>query len=194
MSSMAFGTLTRKRQEADENESTKKGHSPGFRTYVDTLAALVPAEVLAAHAAILTFTTETREGPGDTKTTTITEPGTLKFAFWALCILSVMFYVAGFQKKRVSVQAFFGALIPPLAFIGWTMAQRATAFDAVWPDTGEATRNAIVVLGALVLGLYAAALPFSTNKSRKKDDGDSQEDDCSASSRDRVETVRIDSE
>lgn len=168
MSSLAAGALARKRQEAAANESTQTGNSPGLKTYVDTLAALVPAEVLAAHAAILSFTTKTMQSRTGQNAATITEQGTLKIAFWALCILSVMFYIAGFQKRTAGLPAILGALVPPLAFVGWTMAQHVTAFDAVWPHTAEATRSLIVVLGAVVLGLVATALPLAANKAPAK--------------------------
>lgn len=80
----------------------------------------------------------------------------------------MVFYVAGFQKRKPGLAAILGGLIPPLAFVGWTMAQRVTAFDAVWPDTGEATRNLIVVLGAVVLGLLATALPLAADRAPEK--------------------------
>ena len=169
MSSFAAGALARKRQEAKAEESTKPGNSPGLKTYVDSLAALVPAEVLAAHAAILTFTTETTKNSAGDKTATITEPGTLWWAFWILVVLSIAFYIVGFQKRRAGVPAVLGAAIPPLAFVGWTMAQRVTAFDAVWPNLAEPTRNLIVVILAVVLGLFATVLPIAADKAEKKE-------------------------
>jgi len=53
--------------------------APGIKTYVDALAALVPAEVLTAHAAILTFTSDTMDQAGE-KVVKITEPVTLVYA------------------------------------------------------------------------------------------------------------------
>ena len=91
MSSIAYGALTRKRQEAPANTSTLD-EPPGLKTYVDTLAALVPAEVLAAHAAFMTIATSTAGGK-----TALTHPGTLKVAFWAPLGLSFVFYVVGYQ-------------------------------------------------------------------------------------------------
>lgn len=57
MSTLAYAALTAKRQTTSAGESTTSGQ-PGMKTYVDVLAALVPAEVLAAHAAVLGFTTK----------------------------------------------------------------------------------------------------------------------------------------
>lgn len=163
MSSIVYGALTRKRQEAAPEQSVAK-ESPGLNTYVDTLTALVPAEVLAAHAALLTATTKI----GPAGTTVITHRDTLKVAFWILVGLSVAFYVVGYQKKEWTAKATLSAFIPPLAFIVWTAAQRTTAFDAVWPGTSSATREAIVILGALSLGLAASVLPFALNKAPAK--------------------------
>ncbi len=163
MSSIVYGALTRKRQEAGPEQSVGEG-SPGLNTYVDTLTALVPAEVLAAHAALLAATTKI----GPAGTTVITHRDTLKVAFWILAGLSVAFYVVGYQKKEWTAKATLSAFIPPLAFIVWTAAQRTTAFDAVWPGTGSATREAIVILGALSLGLAASVLPFALNKAPAK--------------------------
>lgn len=49
-------------------------------------------------------------------------------------------------------------LIPPAAFIAWTMLQPATAFDAVMPDLSKAARTIIALFAAVLLGLAAAAL------------------------------------
>ena len=58
MSTLAYAAMTRVREAATPGTSTTT-KPPGVKTYVDALTALVPAEVLAAHATILTFTTTT---------------------------------------------------------------------------------------------------------------------------------------
>ena len=66
MSTLAYAALTARREEASPGTSTTSG-APGMRTFVDALAALVPAEVLSVHAAVLSFTTNTapaQEGGG----------------------------------------------------------------------------------------------------------------------------------
>ena len=73
MSTLAYAAMTRKREEAQPGTSTTS-HAPGLKTYVDALAALVPAEVLTAHGAVLTFTTTTTTAKN---TVTITDVGTL---------------------------------------------------------------------------------------------------------------------
>jgi hypothetical protein len=55
-------------------------------------------------------------------------------------------------------------IIPPLAFVGWTMLQRSTAFDAVFPTMPQAARTvAALFLGAVVGGL-AAALAYQADQ------------------------------
>jgi hypothetical protein len=81
--------MTRKREEAQPGTSTTS-QSPELRTYVDALAAIVPAEVLTAHAAVLTFTTTT-----DKTLVTIQAEATLFLVFWALTGLSMLLYTTG---------------------------------------------------------------------------------------------------
>lgn len=58
MSTLAYASLTRRREQAPRGESMRNA-PPGVNSYVDALAALVPAEVLSVHALILAVTTET---------------------------------------------------------------------------------------------------------------------------------------
>jgi cellobiose-specific phosphotransferase system component IIC len=157
MSSLAYGALTRKREEAQPGRSTDD-ESPGLKTHIDALAALVPAEVLAAHAAVLSFTTETTESPNGEKTTSITDAATLRWVFVALLALSIAFYIGGHLRKSWDKWDWLRMLIPPAAFVGWTMAQKATAFDAVAPGWTSNTRYAAAIIGAIVLGGLAALL------------------------------------
>ena len=59
MSTLAYAAMTSKREVARPGASTTSD-APGVQTYVDALAALVPAEVLTVHGAVLTFTNSTR--------------------------------------------------------------------------------------------------------------------------------------
>jgi uncharacterized membrane protein YvlD (DUF360 family) len=152
MSTIAFGALTRKRIEAAPGTSREQ-QPPGMRTYVDALAALVPAEVLAVHAIILSFATKTVEGQ-----TTITDKGTIAVVFWALICLSVLLYFFGRLGKKLQRWDALRALIPPLAFVGWTMLQKVTAFDTIVPDMAEIPRIAIALIGAVVLSAASSLL------------------------------------
>jgi hypothetical protein len=156
MSALAYGALTRKREEAAPGTSTKEGQ-PGLGTYVDALAALVPAEVLAAHAFILTFTTTTVTAEDGTKSTSITSPDTLKWVWWALFVVPAILYALGHFARNWDRWDWLRMLIPSAAFAGWSMGTQTSAFDAV-SDWSAATRYAIVVIGALVLGAVAGAL------------------------------------
>lgn len=157
MSTLAYGALTRKREEADPNTSTTSS-APGLGSYVDTLAALVPAEVLGLHAAVLSLTTTTMQNPNGEAVTTITDPVTLKWAFGVLLLFSVGLYFIGHQRQRWDRLDILRAAIPPLAFIGWTMAQKATAFDAFFPNWSQTPRDVAVLLLAAALGTVTALL------------------------------------
>jgi hypothetical protein len=167
MSTLAYAAITRKRERAKPGTSATTG-APGVKTYVDALAALVPAEVLTAHAAILTFTTDTVPATDPSRpgsVITITEPATLVGVFWALIAVSMALYVAGrLMASTWDRWDWLRVLIPPLAFIGWTMLQKATAFDAVAPGFSQAGRSATAIIGAIVLGLLAAALAYKADQ------------------------------
>ncbi len=88
MSTLAYAQFTTSREEAQPNTSTSTS-PPGVSTYIDALAALVPAEVLTLHALILSVTTKVQDSA-----TTITAPETLSWAFLGLLIVSMGLYVA----------------------------------------------------------------------------------------------------
>src|SRR5579871_4151387 len=117
MSTLIYAHLTKQREDAQPGTSTAT--SSGVQRYVDILAALVPVEVLSAHAAVLSFTTTTQQNAQGELVTTITQPGTLRGVFVALLLLSMLFYVVGHRTHwdRLDVARM---LIPPLAFVGWT--------------------------------------------------------------------------
>jgi hypothetical protein len=56
MSTIAYALFTTAREKAQPGTS-KNRSSPGVSTYVDTLASLVPSEVLILHGVILSVTT-----------------------------------------------------------------------------------------------------------------------------------------
>jgi hypothetical protein len=132
--------------------------------WVVSLASLVPAEVLAAHGALLAVTTTTNNTAGKT-VTTITDAPTLTVVFYALIVVSVLLYVGARAVAHAWDRLdFVRMLIPPLAFVGWTMLQRSTAFDAAFPNVPSGPRTAIAVIGAIVLGTVAALLAYKADK------------------------------
>ena len=163
MSTLLYSAVTRARQAAPPAAPPAGAgpapQQPPLSKYLDTLAALVPAEVLAAHAAILGFTTSSTTGSNGDKTTTITDAAVLRGSFWALVFIAALLYVVGHWGawKRWDTARVF---IPPAAFIGWTMLQRATAFDAVAPSWSGNARQAVGILGAIVLAVIATALAY----------------------------------
>ena len=156
MSTLAYAAMTRARTAAQPGAGVAPAGSPGVTTYVDALAALVPAEVLAAHATILTFTTETKDA-----VVTITNKPALTMAFYGLIAVSIILYMYGrLIKSAWNKWDCLRVLIPPLSFVGWTMLQKATAFDAIAPGLNPGTRNVIAILGGIVLGVVAAGLAY----------------------------------
>jgi hypothetical protein len=132
-------------------------------TYIDAVAALVPAEVLALHATIFSLTTKTDLDQAGKSITTITDPGTLRWAFYGLLLLSVVLYI--FPHFRIKDPLdYVRAIIPPAAFVAWTMLQKATAFDAVWPELGETRRTVAALFGAVLLGTLAKVLADRADK------------------------------
>ena len=161
MSTIAYGALTRKRIEAEPRKSLNE-QPPGVRTYIDTFAALVPAEVLALHALIISFATETVNGQ-----TRITHGATVSVVFWVLTGLSILLYFFGRLggKEKLQVWDALRAPIPPLAFVGWTMLQKVTAFDAVAPGVPSVSRIAMAAIGAVVLGAASSLLANVADRS-----------------------------
>ena len=168
MSTIEFAQLTNALEASTPGKSTG-AENPGMRTYVDALAALVPAEVLTLHALIIsttTVTTQTKKGIDGAVYTTILPDAifTLKFAFWALVLISMALfafprYFGGKWDKLDWVRI----LIAPLAFVGWTMLQRTTAFDAAFPGMNPFSRTVAALFLGAVLGAVAAALAMKAD-------------------------------
>lgn len=159
MSIVAYAQLTTARERAEPGTS-RSVQSPGLSTYVDAFAALIPAEVLALHAVILSVTTSTTNG-----TVTITDPETLRFAFFGILVLSVVLYASTrLAVARWDRLDWLRVMIPPLAFIGWTMLQRATAFDAVMPGMHDAPRTVAALFLSVLLGLFASTLAYKADQ------------------------------
>lgn len=131
-------------------------------TFVDAVAAVVPAEVISAHALIIAAATQTRAGSG----TVITNSGGLKLAFWALTALAPLLYLGIRWSSRKALQRLdlLRMLLPGAAFVLWTMLQRTTCFDAVAPHLSGSSRTIVAVLGALFVGGAAAVLGMKADQ------------------------------
>ncbi|MBS1807371.1 MAG: hypothetical protein JST84_04160 [Acidobacteria bacterium] len=165
MSTLAYAQLTNKRESADSGQSTST-QNPGVRTYIDAFAALVPSEVLSLHGLIIATTTKTEVTNGKGTTTTIAQEAvdTLSYSFWGLLILSIILYsIPRYMGGKWDKWDCCRASIAPLAFVGWTMLQRATAFDAVFPDLNPINRTVIALFLGAVLGGVTVVLALKAD-------------------------------
>lgn len=129
-----------------------------LKTYVDAVAALLPAEVLTLHAVVVSATTKT-----DGNTTTIEDVRTLSLAFWGLVLPSVLLYVSARHMANAWTKLdWYRMFIPPVAFFAWTLLQRATALDAFelvqLLDSGA--RTVIALFVAVLIGYIATRLTY----------------------------------
>ncbi len=177
MSTLLAGALAAKREDADEGTSTDK-QAPAIKPYVDAMAALVPAEVIALNAVVLGYATTTSEGGS---VTAITEPDALKVAFYFLIVLSWFLFLTSRyaakdkDNKAPSIVVLAAqSLIPPLAFVVWTLLQPVSAFDVIDLGMSSASRAIAAVVLAAFLGAAAAVLGYRldaqapTQKKKKK--------------------------
>ena len=177
MSSVAFGALQTRREKSDSGTS-KTDHPPGLNSYIDVLAALVPAEVLAIHALVIAaVTTQNPRGQP-----TITDPGTLRLAFWLLLGLSAALFVLGRRPiltpavvrqqsggtvplwQRWEWQDWIRLLIPPAAFVGWAMLEPTSVWNAVAPHMSGGTRLLIPLVVAVLIAAVTKALTTHADK------------------------------
>jgi hypothetical protein len=171
MSTFAYAQLTNTREASPPGTSTTTA-SPGIKTYVDAFAALVPAEVLTLHALVISVTTETAQkavSTGSEKMETVTTilpsaKGTLEVAFWVLVLLSIALYVAPrYLGGKWDKFDWIRVAIAPLAFLGWTMLQRATAFDAAFSEVSSIPRTVFALFLGAVLGAVTAGLAMKAD-------------------------------
>jgi hypothetical protein len=85
--------------------------------------------------------------------------------FYSLFALAILLYVAARLKDgKWDEWDYARMLIPGLAFVGWTMLQRTTAFDAAWPEVSPSARTSIALIGAIVLGVIVSALAYKADQ------------------------------
>lgn len=115
MGAIAYGHIVR-RAETDSTFASLTDEAKKESKLVSTVAALVPAEILALHAWVLTRTTAT-DAAG---TTSITDPTTLGRSLVVLAALAVVVYLIGRGVAKWSRVDLIRMLIPGVAFIVWT--------------------------------------------------------------------------
>lgn len=165
MSSLVYGSLSAKRVSTKPGVNLRyilkddDGGAPANTTAVtkwqDVLAGLVPAEVLALHAVAMSLGTKTT-GSGDTAKTVITQPDAMIAVYIGMLVLSFALYLVG--AKSYGAQDLARALVPPLAFVCWTMIQPSTAFDAFPVEMTTFVRVMIATFGAIVLSVAVKLL------------------------------------
>ncbi len=163
MSSFAYGYVTAKRVVAAPGQSQTTA-APAMTTYIDTLAALVPAEALALYAGVI--------APNVTKTVSITgktgtvvsDPTLLGWSCAGLLVLSAGLYIVGRMKAKLTPWDIPRALIPAAAFTGWMLVQNPGVFDVWWHGSSTAERVIIAAFTAILLGVLAKALGYQADQ------------------------------
>lgn len=122
MSALVYGMVNAQREAAPEGTS-KKEEAPGFGSYVDVVAALVPAEILAANAALLPVMASSTTDEKGQAVTTITDPSNLKIVFWLSIVFCIVLYVVG-DRSRAKKAALAAEEVAPddlvVKVVPWT--------------------------------------------------------------------------
>jgi hypothetical protein len=163
MSTLQYSLLTKARLAATPSTSDKN-EPPGLAKWTDALSALVPAEVLAGHSAILSLTQATTahelQMPGERQTI-------MFWSFIVCIIISILLYLIP-KWKSFSGWDFARILFAPIAFSGWTMIQPVSAFDALRVPLGTMSRDAIAIGIAIGLGVLATWLANTADQTPVK--------------------------
>ena len=134
---------------ADTTEQVKK-----VPKLADTVAALVPVEVLAAHAAILGAVSESSkpEDDGPVQVTITEEAWASRFWVILLVAAALLYAVPHLLKRGWDGWDWIRMLIPVVAFAAWTMLAEGTLFDAVidWSDLGRTGVGVVIALLAIL--------------------------------------------
>jgi hypothetical protein len=159
MSSIAYGILNANRARASAGKSQAEA-APAMKTYVDTLAALVPAEALALYAGVVVPNVTGSYSVHGRDSTVISDPGLLGWSCAALLVLSAVLYAVGRIQKNVRLTRWDAAkcLIPPTAFAAWMLVQAPGVWDTWWPALHPADRVVIAAFAAVALGIVTTVL------------------------------------
>jgi hypothetical protein len=168
MSSFVYGLVTSKRMAAPAGQS-QKAAAPAMTTYVDTLAALVPAEALALYSAVVI--------PNATKTVSvhgkaeaiISSSGLLSWSCAGLMVLSVALYLLGrYKDAKFTSWDILRSLIPPAALAAWMLVQNPGVFDVWWRGSAIGERVVIAAFAAVILGVLAKSLGYQADMAQPK--------------------------
>lgn len=172
MSTLAYAALTTRRQEstptmsmwasATDPANTKAG-KPGVGAWLDTVAALVPAEVLAANAFLIQLVTKSSKDSSGGTSVAISNPTDAKILFWTLFAVAPLIYILA-HLATWDRWDWLRVLIPPGAFVLWSTLQSGTAFTAV-AHWSEFTRYLVGVIGVTLLAAIARQLAYKADAS-----------------------------
>jgi hypothetical protein len=161
VSSLAYGRLVR--EDARARSANVATEDTAENKLVAGLAGLIPAEVIAAHAIILTATTKTTSDG----TTTISSPDPLGASLWGLLVLAVLFYLVGRGLSNWTPIDVVRLALPPAAFLVWAALIGTSALspwiagiDHAWLTVGAA------LLGGALIAVSTAVAPKKLTEGR----------------------------
>lgn len=164
MSTLLYGAVTAQRKAAPQNESTAE-KPPGLGSYVDVVAALVPAEVLAVNLALIQSGSDQTTAKGE-EAVTVPAVSDMRLVFWLSIAVSIFLYFIGvWTRARTEAKSsrdagsgkpwkelnWLKALLPAAAYTVWAMLEQPSAFDGVAQDLSDQTRLIVAVFAAVVL-------------------------------------------
>lgn len=165
MGSFVYGFVTAQRVVAPPGKSQATA-APAMTTYLDSLAALVPAEALALYAGVV-VPNVTSAVPVTGKTgAVISNPALLSWSCAGLLALSAGLYIVGRMREKLTLSIWDipRALIPLAAFTCWMLVQNPGVFDVWWPGSSMAGRVVIAAFTAIMLGVLAKALGYQADQ------------------------------
>jgi hypothetical protein len=177
LSSFLYGYSARGPTEAEnpmlrgaiEGTDAAKADANRAKQFVEMVAGLVPAEVLAIQIFILEVLSE-QTSSSDESAATITNVGALRWSFVVLLAIALVFYFAGTSPGGLTWKHIphhlFRCLVILVAFGVWTWLQPVsvwqTWFDLgndVWLVIGSLAAGGVVAFNLLVIRLFPLPVP-----------------------------------
>jgi hypothetical protein len=140
---------------SDQATAEDQANANRAKQFVEMVAGLVPAEVLAIQTFIYELLSE-KEGSSDESAATITNVGALRGSFIVLLAIALGFYFGGTDPRTLKLgqipRHVFRCLVILVAFSVWTWLQPVSAWQT-WFDFGD---DAWLVIGVLAAGAVVA--------------------------------------
>jgi len=170
MSAVLYGALTARRKTTQGD--TTRAEPPAFKTYVDGVVALVPAEVLAAGLALAPVSSDATRVSENSSTVETANHADLKLTFFVLVALGPILYLIGHtngfrDRSTLGRGDVARMLIPAAAFVLWAAAARPSTFFDAAISISDAKKAILIVVGALVLGALASALGMKADSQNR---------------------------